>query len=122
MKVHESREDYLETILILEGRKVNVRSVDVANELGYSRPSVSRAVKLLREKDFITVDSSGIINLTEKGRKKAEEVYDRHVVLTEFFVALGVDEGTAAQDACKMEHVISRETFEALKKLAAERK
>ncbi len=118
MKVHESREDYLETILILKKRNGNVRSIDVANEMGFSRPSVSRAIKLLKEKDFIEVSPSGLITLTEKGIKKAEDIYERHIVLTDFFKALGIEEITASQDACRMEHVISKETFSALKEHA----
>lgn len=120
MKVHESREDYLETILILSRKNDRVRSIDVANELGYSRPSVSRAIKLLKEKNYITVEENGLIKFTEKGLKEAETVYDRHVVLTEFFVSLGIDEISASQDACRIEHVISEESFAALKKHAAE--
>ena len=120
MKVHESREDYLETILILKKRNGTVRSIDIANELGYSRPSVSRAIKLLREKEFITVSENGLISFTEKGQKKAKEVYERHVLITEFLTALGVDELTASQDACRMEHVISKDSFQALKKYADE--
>lgn len=115
MKVHESREDYLETILILKKRNGTVRSIDIANEMGYSRPSVSRAIKLLREKDFINVSENGLISFTEKGQKKAKEVYERHVLITEFLTSLGVDELTASQDACRMEHVISKESFQALK-------
>ena len=120
MKVHESREDYLETILILKKRNGTVRSIDIANELGYSRPSVSRAIKLLREKEFINVSENGLISFTEKGQKKAKEVYERHVLITEFLTALGVDELTASQDACRMEHVISKDSFQALKKYADE--
>ena len=120
MKVHESREDYLETILILKKRNGTVRSIDIANELGYSRPSVSRAIKLLREKEFINVSENGLISFTEKGQKKAKEVYERHVLITEFLTALGVNELTASQDACRMEHVISKDSFQALKKYADE--
>ena len=117
METHESAENYLETILILRQKHGNVRSIDVANELGYSKPSVSVAIKKLRENGFLEVGDTGALTLTKKGNEVAEQMYERHRCLTDFFVALGVDEETAATDACKIEHIISDETFAAIKKL-----
>ena len=116
MTIHESAEDYLEAILILRNRRGAVRSIDIVNELGYSKPSVSIAMKNLREKNHIAVAKSGFITLTESGRAIAEEIYERHLLLSSWLTALGVDPKTAAEDACKIEHVISRESFEAIKK------
>ena len=114
-QLQESGEMYLETILVLTKEKKAVRSLDVAEYRNYSKPSVSRAVKLLRDGGYITVDKDGFLILTDIGREVAEKIYDRHRVLTEFLTALGVDEETASQDACKMEHVISDTTLEAIK-------
>ena len=111
MILHESAEDYLETILILKQRQGSVRSIDVVNEKGYSKPSVSVAMKKLRQSGHITVDGDGCISLTESGAQVADRVYRRHRLLTRFFVTLGVDEATAAADACKIEHDLSEETF-----------
>lgn len=111
MILHESAEDYLETILILKQRQGSVRSIDVVNEKGYSKPSVSVAMKKLRQSGHITVDEDGCISLTESGAQVADRVYRRHRLLTRFFVTLGVDEATAAADACKIEHDLSEETF-----------
>ena len=118
MILQESGEMYLETILILSRRGKPVRSIDVAEEMGYSKPSVSRAVSLLRTGGFLTVDESGHLKLTEEGLRVAERTYERHTVLTELFIGLGVSEQTAAEDACRIEHVISEETFAAIRKHA----
>ncbi len=118
MNINESAENYLETILILSQRLPVVRSVDIANELGYKKSSVSIAMKNLREKQHITVADSGYIYLTDSGRAIAEEIYERHQLLSSWLIALGVDPEVAAEDACKMEHVISRESFEAIKRHA----
>ena len=117
-KSEESVEDYLETILILSRHKAQVRSIDVANELGYSKPSVSRAMGILREENYITVGKDGGLLLTEKGRALAETIYERHTVLSKMLIHLGVSEETAAADACRMEHVISDESFQAIKRHA----
>ena len=115
MTLRESVEDYLETILILQERTGYVRSVDIAAELGYSKPSVSRAVGILKDNGYITVESDGQIVLTEAGLKHATEVYDRHKLLTRFLnKVLGVSEDVSAEDACRIEHVISGETYEKL--------
>ncbi len=116
MGVNESAENYLETILILSKTLPVVRSVDVATELGFKKSSVSIAMKNLREKKHITVSESGYISLTESGREIAEMIYERHQLFTSWLVSLGVDEKTASEDACKMEHVISKESFDAIKK------
>lgn len=115
-KAEESLEDYLETILILSKRLSAVRSIDVATELDYSKPSVSVAVKNLRNREYITVSKEGYLYLTNEGRKIAESVYERHTLLTDWLVHLGVDPKTAANDACKMEHDITQESYEAMKK------
>jgi len=111
MKTGESAETYLETILVLGNEKGMVRSIDIANELEYSKPSVSVAMKNLREGGHIVVDADGFITLTESGRKIAESIYQRHSVLSDFLTALGVDEKTAMDDACRIEHVISEQSF-----------
>ena len=115
MKVHESAENYLETILILQQRMGAVRSIDIANELEYSKPSVSIAMRHLREEQLISVDSSGYITLLPKGKAIAELIFERHELLTSWLVTLGVPKDIAAEDACRIEHVISEESFEALK-------
>ena len=120
MKIQESAENYLESILILHQRNGSVRSIDVANELGFTKPSVSIAMKNLRENGYITVDDGGVISLTDKGRDIAETMYERHTLLSSWLVRLGVDEKTAVQDACRMEHVISAESFAAIKRHAAQ--
>lgn len=112
---HESAEDYLETILILQQRNGTVRSVDVASELGYSKPSVSVAMKNLRAQDCVVMDEDGLLWLTDKGRQIAENIYERHTLFTQWLTDLGVDPKTAAEDACRIEHVISPETFQRLK-------
>ncbi len=112
----ESGEMYLETILVLQQRNSKVRSIDISEEMQFSKPSVSRAVKLLKTNGYINVDAGGYITFTDKGREIAEEIYDRHNVLTQCLISLGVPEETATKDACKIEHDISKETFSALKK------
>ena len=115
MELSESREMYLETILVLSRRQSAVRSIDVAEEMGFSKPSVSRAVNKLKDGGFLTVAGDGALTLTEKGRAVAEKIYERHTVLTALLMALGVDEANAAADACKMEHDISDETFSVIR-------
>ena len=116
MSLHESGEMYLETILVLSHTLEHVRSVDVADHMNFSKPSVSRGMKLLREEGYISVDGAGYLTLTDSGREVAEKIYDRHRTLSDFLVQLGVDRETAVDDACKMEHVVSDATMEALKK------
>lgn len=113
--IHTSGEDYLEAILVLFNRHGEVRSVDIARELGVTKPSVSNAMKVLREGGFIKMDENGFITLTDDGRYVAEKIYEKHLVLTEWLKSLGVDEKVSEQDACKIEHVISDESFSALK-------
>lgn len=115
MKIQESAENYLETILILSRQKGMVRSIDIVNELEFSKPSVSIAMKNLRENEYIEMDSEGYITLLDKGREIAEKMYERHTALSEFLVALGVSADAAVEDACRMEHVISAESFNAIK-------
>ena len=116
MQVNESSENYLETILVLSKRNPVVRSVDIAEELGFKKSSVSVAMKNLREKNNITVTKEGYIYLTDSGREIAEMIYERHELLTDWLTRLGVDPKIAAEDACRMEHVISKESFDAIKK------
>lgn len=118
--VNESAENYLETIYILSQQMPAVRSVDVANELGFKKSSVSVAMKNLREKNHITVTDSGFIRLTESGKQIAEMIHERHELLTEWLTKLGVPEEIASDDACKLEHVLSKESFEAIKKYATQ--
>lgn len=115
-KIQESAENYLETILILQQRRGYVRSVDIAAEMEFSKPSVSVAMKHLRERGCIAVDPEGYITLTEEGRAIAESVYERHLLFTRWLTSLGVPEELAAEDACRIEHVISEETFRAIQK------
>ena len=115
MVIHESAEDYLESILVLRERRGQVRSIDVVNELGYSKPSVSIAMKKLRESGYISMDADGSITLNESGLEIASRIYGRHKTITHFFVLLGVDPAVAAEDACKVEHDLSDETFARLK-------
>jgi len=118
MQIRESAENYLETILILSQRKGKgeVRRIDIVNELEFSKPSVSVAMKNLRENGYITVDKDGYIRLTDKGLEIAEKMYERHTLLSQWLIKLGVDEKVAVEDACRMEHVISAESFAAIKK------
>ncbi|HBA97727.1 MAG TPA: DNA-binding protein [Lachnospiraceae bacterium] len=115
MKVNESAENYLETILILSGKLPVVRSVDISNELGYKKSSVSVAMKNLKEKHYITITDSGFIYLTDEGKKVADMIYERHEFISKWLVSLGVDKQVATEDACRIEHVISAESFEAIK-------
>ena len=115
MKIMESAENYLETILILQKRNGSVRSIDIVNELDYTKPSVSIAMKNLRENGYIEMDSSGFITLLESGRKIAEKIYERHTFISDWLISLGVTPTVAADDACRMEHVISEESFKAIK-------
>ena len=115
MALQESGEMYLETILILSEKNAYVRSIDISEYMGYSKPSVSRAVGLLKRGNFITVEKEGHILLTEKGLALAQKILSRHTILTEMLVRLGVSQETASQDACRIEHVVSDETFEAIK-------
>jgi len=115
MSMHESAEMYLETIYTLSLNSASVRSIDVAETLNYSRPSVSRAVGLLKKDGYLLMDEEGFLTLTEEGRALAERIYERHTVLTAALEALGVDKETAAEDACKIEHDISDRTFDAIK-------
>lgn len=121
MKIQESAENYLETILILGKRKGTVRSIDIANELGFTKPSVSVAMKNLRENGYAKMDEDGMITLTDKGRSIAETIYERHTFLSDWLIALGVDDKIAAEDACRIEHVISTESFDALKRHVQQR-
>ncbi|MCI5641022.1 MAG: metal-dependent transcriptional regulator [Lachnospiraceae bacterium] len=114
-KSNESLENYLETILVLSKKLPVVRSVDIATELNFKKPSVSVAMKNLREKQYITVTDSGFIYLTDSGRQIAEMIYERHELLTDFLMSLGVSAEIASEDACRIEHVISKESFAALK-------
>lgn len=116
MKIRESEEMYLETILLLKNRSNFVRSVDIAEELGYSRPSVSRAVGLLSQKEYIRIEKNGEITLTQEGERRAQEIYERHEVIAHFLMDLGADAEMAEDNACRIEHVISPELFELLKK------
>lgn len=115
MKIKESAENYLETILMIKKEKGYVRSIDVANHLNFTKPSVSVAMKSFREEGFITVDSDGNINLTDKGTEIAEKVYERHEIIAKALMKMGVDEKTAYEDSCKIEHDISVQTFEKIK-------
>ena len=116
MKIYESAEDYLEAILSLQERHGMVRSIDIANELHFSKPSVSVAMKNLRENGYITVSPEGYIHLTESGLEVAEKIYERHTILSNWLTMLGVDPRVAAEDACKIEHDVSAESFEAIKR------
>ena len=116
MNLQESGQMYLETILILSEKNPHVRSIDVCEHMGFSKPSVSRAVGLLKSGGYILVDKDGYITLTDMGKETAQKIYDRHSVLTEFLTSIGVDEEVAAQDACKIEHHISDESLNAIKR------
>ena len=115
MSLYESGEMYLETILILTKEGKSVRAIDVCEYMGYSKPSVSRALSILKESGHVQVDKAGHLTLTESGRAVAEKIYEKHNILTKVLVSLGVDERIASEDACKIEHHISDETFEAIK-------
>ena len=122
MNIYESAEDYLERILILHEQSEKVIALDIANSFGYSKASVSRAMKNLRENDYITVSANGNITLTDKGIKVAKKVYERHKLLTEMLVLIGVSKDIASKDACKIEHDLSDETFDAIKKHMSDKK
>ncbi len=116
MSIQESGEMYLESILVLSKKNPNVRAIDISEYMGFSKPSVSRALGLLKSGGFVTVSEHGFLTLTKEGRAIAEKIYERHTEITNFLTLIGVDEETASQDACKMEHVISDESFLAIKK------
>ena len=115
MTINESVEDYLEAILVLKEKNGMVRSIDVVHHMNYSKPSISRAMSRLRENGYITMDQEGWLGLTDAGREIAERIYERHRLLTEWLTALGVDPEVAREDACRMEHDISAETFECIR-------
>ena len=115
LKIRQSAEDYLETILVLSRKKPVIRSIDIVNELGFSKPSVSIAMKNLREDGYISMDHDGYITLEPPGREIAEKIYERHTLLTDLLTTLGVEEDIAVEDACRIEHVISPESFQAIK-------
>lgn len=115
MQIHESGEDYLETILMLKKRLGVVRSIDIVREMNFSKPSVSIAMKRFRENGYIQVDAEGYITLTEKGKQIAQRIYERHMVIAAALMALGVDEATAYQDACRMEHDLSEKSYQCIK-------
>ena len=117
MKLHASGEDYLEAVLMLQQKKGMVRSIDLARHMGYSKPSISHAVAILRDGGFLTMDVDGFLHLTDVGREVAEKIYERHCVLTTGLINLGVDPERADQDACRIEHAISDESFQKLKNL-----
>ena len=118
MAIHESGEDYLEAILVIKQRNGNVRSIDIAHELSFSKPSVSVAMKNLKANNYITIDENGFINLTETGMEIADKIYERHTFLTGWLTSIGVDPEVASEDACKVEH--AAESFSAIKKYIAE--
>lgn len=118
MSIQESGEMYLESILVLSKKNPNVRAIDISEYMGFSKPSVSRALGLLKNGGFVTADEHGFLSLTKEGKATAEKIYERHTELSNFLTLIGVDKETASQDACKMEHVISDESFLAIKKHA----
>ena len=118
--MQESGEMYLETILILKEKNKTVRAIDIAEGMGFSKPSVSRALSILKDENCIAVDDKGLITLTRKGSQIARKIYERHVVLSDMLIALGVDQKTALEDACRIEHVISDKSFAAIKKHKAQ--
>lgn len=122
MSIQESGEMYLETIYVLAGKGEAIRSIDVCEEMGYSKPSVSRAIGILKNNQYITVDKKGYISLTDSGKALAEKIYERHTIISDFLLSLGVDDKTADIDACKMEHVISDQSFEAIKRFTEKSK
>ncbi len=118
MHLQESGEMYLETIYVLTRKNANVRSIDVCEYMGYSKPSVSRAVGLLKNGGYISVDKNGFLSLTDVGLELAQKIYERHTIISNFLIKIGVDKQTADDDACRIEHIISNETFEAIKKIS----
>ncbi|MCQ2547788.1 MAG: metal-dependent transcriptional regulator [Clostridia bacterium] len=121
MHIQESGEMYLETILVLSKELDHLRAIDICEYMGYSKPSVSRGLGILKDGGYVLSDENGFLTLSDKGRELAEKIYDRHVVLSAFLESLGVDPETASQDACKMEHVISDDSFDAIKKAMSEK-
>ena len=115
MSIQESGEMYLESILVLSKKNPNVRAIDISEYMGFSKPSVSRALSVLKNGGFVTVSEQGYLTLTQEGKNIAEKIYERHTVLTNYLILIGVDKDTASQDACKMEHVVSDESFNAIK-------
>lgn len=115
MKIHASGEDYLEAVLILQKKQSMVRSIDLARHMGFSKPSISHAVGVLRDGGFLTMDEDGFLHLTDIGRDVAEKIYERHQFFTEQFIAAGVDPEIAERDACRIEHAISQDTFEKIR-------
>ena len=115
MKIHASGEDYLEAVLMVQKKKGVVRSVDLARHMGYSKPSISHAVGVLRDGGFLTMDQDGFLNLTDVGREVAEKIYERHQFFTQWLIDAGIDPETAEQDACRMEHTISQKSFEQIR-------
>ena len=120
MKIQESAENYLEAILVLTQKNGQVRSIDVAHYTGFSKPSISRAVGLLRDNGYVSIDQNGLLGLTESGMQIATSIYERHTVLSDLFERLGVPDDVAAEDACRIEHVISDESFAAIKRFIRE--
>ena len=120
MKIQESAENYLEAILVLMQKNGQVRSIDVAHYTGFSKPSISRAVGLLRDNGYVSIDQNGLLGLTESGMQIATSIYERHTVLSDLFERLGVPDDVAAEDACRIEHVISDESFAAIKRFIRE--
>lgn len=120
MALHESAEMYLETIYLLSQQRQDVRSIDVAEQMGYSKPSISRAIGLLKQGGYVTVDRDGFLQLTDTGLETAQKVFERHTIISRFLISLGVDPEVAAEDACKIEHVISDESFAAIKRRLGE--
>jgi Mn-dependent transcriptional regulator len=116
MELHESGEMYLETIFILKKKNEYVRSIDIANMMNFSKPSVSRAIKILKESGMITMDQKGYIDFTQEGEERAQEVYNKHITLTHFLIHIGVQKDIAEEDACRIEHIMSDETYECIKK------
>ena len=122
MKLYESAQDYLERILVLTKQNNEVRSIDLANDMGYTKQSISRAIKKLKNDGLINVDQNGFLSLTEKGLNISSKIYERHLIISKFLISLGVSEEIAKKDACKMEHDISDEAFEAFKKYLNQKK
>lgn len=119
MEIHESGEMYLETILILHKQNDTVRSIDIARKLDFSKPSVSRAMSILKDADYITVEHGGLIEFTASGRALAEKTYERHVILTKYLKSIGISDKIAEADACRIEHILSKETFDKIKEIVA---
>ena len=119
MPIQESGEMYLETIYVLSKKSGTVRSIDVCEQMGYSKPSISRAIGILKKGGYITVDRSGYISLTPEGETLAQKIYERHTIITDFLVSLGVERERASEDACKMEHILSDDSFEAIKNFSS---